>query len=150
MSKIVWAVLSVLIAVGIFFSSALSGDVSGNASFAIANFARRFAPFTDETIAAAHFFVRKFAHFFVYLALAFCITHSLKFYIPNRKKLFLSAWLIASLYGVTDEIHQHFVPGRVMSFVDMLINSGGALIGATFVLLWLSARAWRVSVFEEL
>ncbi|MCL2456540.1 MAG: VanZ family protein [Defluviitaleaceae bacterium] len=145
MSKVVWAVLSVLIAVGIFFSSALSGEVSGNASFAIAVFARRFAPFTDEALAAAHFFVRKFAHFFVYLSLAFCITQSFKFYITNRTKLWLSAWGIASFYGVTDEIHQQFVPGRVMSFVDILINSCGALMGTTLVLLWLGARNVSIS-----
>ncbi len=38
-------------------------------------------------------------------------------------------WAFASLYGVTDEIHQSFVPGRACQVRDMVIYSAGALIG---------------------
>lgn len=38
-------------------------------------------------------------------------------------------WAFASLYGVTDEIHQSFVPGRACQVRDMVIDSAGALIG---------------------
>jgi VanZ family protein len=31
--------------------------------------------------------------------------------------------------GVSDEVHQHFVPFRVMSFSDMIADSLGVLIG---------------------
>ena len=36
-------------------------------------------------------------------------------------------------YAVTDEVHQHFVPGRVGSPLDVAIDSVGVAIG---VLLW--------------
>jgi len=48
--------------------------------------------------------------------------------------------LIASLYGLSDEIHQHFVPGRSPEVLDWAADSAGALI-AVSLLAWLS-RKW--------
>ena len=36
------------------------------------------------------------------------------------------AIIITILYGITDEIHQYFVPGRVFSYFDILANSVGS------------------------
>jgi VanZ family protein len=47
------------------------------------------------------------------------------------------ATLIASLYGITDEFHQSFVPGRTPDVLDWLADTSGALL-ATFVLAQLS------------
>lgn len=47
------------------------------------------------------------------------------------------ATLIASLYGITDEIHQSFVPGRTPDMLDWLADTSGALL-ATFLLAQLS------------
>lgn len=52
------------------------------------------------------------------------------------------AWLAASLYAVTDEIHQHFVPGRSAALVDILIDSIGCLLG---VVIMRSILRWRAS-----
>ena len=38
----------------------------------------------------------------------------------------LIAFLFTSLYGVTDEIHQRFVPGRTFDYFDMLADATGA------------------------
>lgn len=100
----------------------------------IVEWVRGLVPFSDETNAAMNFFLRKGAHFVVFFVLAFCVAQSLKFYI-SKWKLLLSAWVIASAYGVMDEIHQYFVPGRALEFTDMLINSAGAFAGAGLVLL---------------
>lgn len=40
------------------------------------------------------------------------------------------AVLAASLYGITDEFHQHFVPGRVPDIADWGVDTIGALAGA--------------------
>lgn len=40
-----------------------------------------------------------------------------------------AAVVLASVYGVTDEIHQAFVPGRVASWQDVLANAAGATVG---------------------
>jgi VanZ family protein len=43
-----------------------------------------------------------------------------------RNNTILLAILIASLYGITDEIHQLFVPGRVFSYLDMIVDFIGS------------------------
>ncbi len=42
-------------------------------------------------------------------------------------------WLAASVFGITDEIHQHFVAGRFADQLDALADSAGAFLGVTFV-----------------
>lgn len=39
------------------------------------------------------------------------------------------AWLVASLYGVVDELHQSYVPGRVCSLADLASDAIGAALG---------------------
>ncbi|MBQ2581582.1 MAG: VanZ family protein [Ruminococcus sp.] len=72
--------------------------------------------------------VRKAAHFSVYTLLGICAFAAFWFI---RKKTFrcLAAWGSAALYAVSDEVHQHFVPGRSCEFKDVMIDSFGALIG---------------------
>lgn len=38
------------------------------------------------------------------------------------------AWLMATLYSVTDEFHQAFVPGRHPNAMDVMIDSLGAAV----------------------
>lgn len=42
------------------------------------------------------------------------------------------AALLASLYGATDELHQHFVPGRTPDSLDLVADACGAVAGASF------------------
>jgi VanZ family protein len=37
-----------------------------------------------------------------------------------------AAWVIASVYGVTDEYHQRFVPGRSADAADAVADAAGA------------------------
>ena len=140
--KFAWLALTVFIAVGIFVSSSISGEYSGYASMAVAETFRRVLQIEYDTISAAtlNFILRKFSHLVVYFALSFCLANYLKFITESRRNLFLAAWLLASAYGVIDEIHQYFVPGRVMTASDMLINAVGAAAGVAAVLLWLRRR----------
>jgi len=55
------------------------------------------------------------------------------------RQLGISA-LIASLYGLSDEIHQYFIPGRSPDVLDWAADSAGALIAAS-LLAWLSRRS---------
>lgn len=56
----------------------------------------------------------------------------LNMYFQNRIELF-NKWpatftvIIASIYGILDEIHQMFVPGRSAEFLDWLADFGGSL-----------------------
>lgn len=49
---------------------------------------------------------------------------------------------IASAYGISDELHQSFVPGRDCNVWDWLADTLGAIIGAGLVMV--SARKWKV------
>ena len=40
---------------------------------------------------------------------------------------------VAFLYGITDEFHQYFVPGRVVDILDLVANAAGAFCGQLFI-----------------
>lgn len=46
------------------------------------------------------------------------------------------AILIGSLYGVSDEYHQMFVPGRTFDVFDMLADVIGSVVGAGAAYAW--------------
>jgi VanZ family protein len=48
----------------------------------------------------------------------------------------LAAWLIASVYGLSDEWHQSFVPGRTSDVGDAAANAVGALIAVAGAWAW--------------
>jgi VanZ family protein len=52
------------------------------------------------------------------------------------------AFALGTLYAVSDEIHQSFVPGRMGSPLDVAIDALGVAIG---VALWELARARRLA-----
>lgn len=55
------------------------------------------------------------------------------------------AVLIASLYGITDEFHQHFVPMRTPDIIDWMLDTAGATIGALAVYWFLGGRRRRAT-----
>ncbi len=52
----------------------------------------------------------------------------------SGKRRYALAAILAVLYAMTDEYHQTFIAGRHGSFVDVAIDSVGALAG--LLLLW--------------
>jgi VanZ family protein len=50
---------------------------------------------------------------------------------PAKKKLIITI-IITLGYGLLDEFHQTFVPGRYGSLIDILLNLGGILMGILF------------------
>jgi VanZ family protein len=48
----------------------------------------------------------------------------------------VAAILIASLYGVSDEYHQRFVPGRSFDTLDMAADLIGSIVGAGAICAW--------------
>jgi VanZ family protein len=55
------------------------------------------------------------------------------------------AWLITAGYGVTDEFHQSFVPGRFTSVADWIADASGAAValGAVMMTRRIRSRAGR-------
>ena len=64
-------------------------------------------------------------HFLAFFFLAFFLLISLTK--GKSTNLFLIIIFIAILYGIIDELHQFFVPGRYCCLIDVLTNSIGIL-----------------------
>lgn len=71
--------------------------------------------------------IATFYHFGVFFMFTFFLLITLKGKNKLNKKYFLIATLISIFYAITDEFHQLFVPGRVTSPKDILIDSIGSL-----------------------
>lgn len=116
----------------IFVQSALPGPLSGAESGFIVDILYRLTG-ADRTILTI--IVRKGAHFTEYLILGFLAALDVDHINTEKQagltlfKRFIIAWAIATLYAVSDEIHQAFVPERACAFTDVCIDSAGAVIG---------------------
>jgi VanZ family protein len=62
---------------------------------------------------------------------------------------FLTAALFATLYGVSDELHQYFVPGRTADVYDVLADGAGAVLAPAVLLRWLRKRDEHLAVYPE-
>ncbi len=64
----------------------------------------------------------------------------------------MSAILIVSLFGVSDEIHQAFTPGRCCDLSDWVADTLGATTFVTLYARWTAWRSWlehRVVIINE-
>lgn len=135
-----WPIFSLGVAGLLFYSSHMQGEASGGASMGIVEQFQQLLPFLQRFDAdTLHFLLRKAAHFAAYFSLGLCMAHTLKYYVSGTR-WWLSAWGVTSLYGILDELHQHFIPGRRMMAADMVLNAVGAAAGILIVWLYLKRR----------
>ena len=94
------------------------------AIFALSSFHQVALPFVDRPS------VDKIYHSIEYAALVYLIIRALE------QGFRMYGWImiivgiaLGILYGVSDEIHQLFVPGRYFSYWDMVADSVGAALG---------------------
>ena len=76
-------------------------------------------------------FVRKAAHFSEYAVLGILVVNAVRLFVSNH--FLWTSVVVCSLYSVTDELHQLFIPGRSCQVSDMLLDTAGSAAG---VLLW--------------
>lgn len=74
----------------------------------------------------------KAKHLIAYLILSFLLNFAIHF--QKKFKKFnnhsgISAFMIIAVYGLLDEIHQIFIPGRYFEWLDFLSDLIGGLIG---------------------
>jgi len=76
--------------------------------------------------------IDKVFHFLAYSVLGALFYRALgQVYTDNRiGGRVLLAFTFSSLYGMSDEIHQHFVPGRTADIIDVIADMLGSLSGA--------------------
>ena len=139
--------ITLLLMIGIFLFSAQPAPKSQQLSDGVVYYAivlfKKLVP--NITFDTASFIVRKAAHFSEYLLLGFFLCKSVHYLmmlrIPSLIKpagplnICTRAWIFTTLYAISDEIHQSFVPGRSCELRDMCIDASGALLGV--LLAWL-------------
>ncbi len=136
--RIVFVILALLWMFVIFLFSAKNADESTEQSLAVgmrvgsilhadfetwSNEARiEFAEIVDKPI-------RKMAHMAEYALLGVLLVGAAVPAWDISKKYLFWAWLIATVYACSDEVHQLFVPGRYGSVIDVGIDAIGAFVG---------------------
>jgi len=96
----------------------------------------------------------KIQHFLAYFVLGSILFFALHFqerFPMFRKRIFLSAIAICYLYGIFDEIHQIFIPGRSFDWFDLLANYTGSYLGVSVSYIYLKfIKETTVSKFQQL
>jgi len=94
---------------------------------------------SPEALAQVHFVLRKLGHLTEYAILAMLFWRALRretnrqikaiLRLRSGQTLFLSVWILCSIFAATDEYHQSFVASRTAAIGDVLIDSAGAIFG---------------------
>lgn len=136
----------------IFFQSALPADLSSRESGRVVDLLVRLfqgiMPIDRQTMV---FIVRKGAHFAEYTILGGFLVPAVtewmavdKTPVPDSvRSIRIISWLVGTLYAVTDEVHQYFVPGRSCELRDIGIDSCGVLAGVLVVSLLMRSKERR-------
>jgi len=124
--------LPVFIWLGVIFLGSSDLMSAEHTSRFIVPFLRWLKPdISPETLASIHFIVRKCAHLGEYAVLALLLLRAAT--LTNLKRslaiLYVSVWVACLFVATTDEFHQTFVASRGASATDIMIDSGGAILG---------------------
>ena len=125
--------LPLLLWLGVIFLGSTDLMSAEHTSRFIVPFLRWLKPgISPETLASIHFIVRKCAHLGEYAVLALLLLRAAIF-TTNLKRslaiLYVSVWVACLFVATTDEFHQTFVASRSALATDIMIDSGGAILG---------------------
>ncbi|OGU55571.1 MAG: hypothetical protein A2V66_08415 [Ignavibacteria bacterium RBG_13_36_8] len=85
----------------------------------------------------------KVEHFIAYLILSIFIAMSLHFqkaYTFLSRHFFLTSIVITTFYGIFDEFHQYYIPGRYCELWDIAANICGVLSGTLIGLYFINTQ----------
>jgi VanZ family protein len=71
----------------------------------------------------------RYLHAAEYLILAALIARAMIGWGDLHFNFLAMAFAISGLYALSDEIHQHFVPGRAFEWSDLALDLGGSVLG---------------------
>ncbi len=130
-------VLVALMAAFIFFMSSRTAGELGTGFLAQIKLALNNAIYSTLGIAGDP--MSTVAHFCEYVVLGALLVNALRSHMPLSRALVV-ALACASLYGVSDEIHQLFVKGRYCDVRDWITDTLGASLGVVLARLWFNSR----------
>jgi len=82
----------------------------------------------------------KIHHAAAYTPLGFLLLRGIAGKNVCRRQDWWLAIIVGALYGVSDEIHQYFVPGRFMDWTDALADAVGVALGSGIFYKWRARR----------
>jgi len=88
-------------------------------------------------------------HFGAYAALGASLAVLLRWLGWGAMRALFAAIVLATLYGVTDEFHQSFVPNRMTDPKDVLVDFLGATAGALLAMRFMDWRSDSPSVMSD-
>lgn len=144
--KKVLMILVVLWAMVIFYLSSQNAEQSNGAStFVIETIIDGVIGLTNrevtvsqrgELIRLVNGILREYMHGVVFLFLGGFLQLFNELYVHKKPWI---VWVICIIYGISDEIHQLFVPGRAFQISDLMMDAIGSLLGIGLV--YLCAKA---------
>jgi len=92
----------------------------------------------------------KGVHYCIYAALGLLVVHAVRVTWPNHSALRVAFFgaLATTLWGLSDELHQAFVPGRSAELLDLLADGLGATTAGLVSLAYWRLRGTRAQVAE--
>ena len=130
-----WTMVILMMAV-IFLFSAKTADASEQMSMGVTQWISKLVGISPaeaggfgnslyDMLSVMDHYVRKTAHFLEYALLGVLVCRALGIDVKKKAHLLGAALAFCSLYAVTDELHQYFVPGRSCQIKDVMIDSSG-------------------------
>lgn len=121
--RIIVSWMPVLFVMGLIFrfSSQVAYE-SAQTSFSLLLFIENLLSVTFD-----HALLRKLAHAFEYFVLSSTIFFAMHISFGRIRPVFTV--VLSTFYGITDEIHQIFVPGRACMAFDVFVDMCGATVG---------------------
>lgn len=130
---ITWLTVVLYIAF-IFSNSLMDGTTSGEFSYNVAKELLKFFEGLEITMSfnMFHALLRKTAHFLEFYVLGILVSIAVAT-CPLFKSKLLNFSLFLIAIPITDEIIQYYVPNRVSTYTDMIIDATGMLFGGFMV-----------------
>lgn len=106
----------------------------------LASIVRRFLPWlaqqmTPAMIDVTDFIIRKVAHVTEYAILSLLVSRSVGIKMNSTIRERLVPAGISSLYALSDEFHQSFVPSRGATYTDVMWDTLGGFVGSAILLI---------------
>ena len=127
--SVVLSWLAVVIMAGVIFWMSANTGTNINQGLGIISALKAFLSSIAFSLTGHEVDVSPIGHFVEYFIFGILLLNALRFHMSLSRAVFF-AIIIGSTYGVTDEIHQYFVPERSCDPMDWLVDTIAVALGA--------------------
>mgnify|MGYP000329220390 CR=1 FL=1 len=124
-----WALVAAWACLIFFMSSNTGTGLNDGARHLLQHLPGQCRPCRSSCVGPGVDALSSIAHFCEYTMFGALLANALRCHMPLRRAC-LIAIACASLYGVSDEVHQLFVPERMCDPVDWMVDTAGSALGS--------------------